>query len=55
MRGTGGPYAEREDALLPVESQLWNLVKGVNTCHDLLGQDIRVFARKRFAAHPVWC
>lgn len=48
----GGPYVEREDALLPIESQLWNLLKGLATSKDLLGQDIRVFARTRFAAHP---
>src|SRR5205823_2139671 len=48
----GGPYLEREDALLPVESQLWNLTKGQNAYQALLGQEVRVFARKRFAAHP---
>jgi hypothetical protein len=48
----GGPYLEREDALLPVESQLWNLRKGLAVSRELLGQDLRVFARKRFAAHP---
>jgi hypothetical protein len=48
----GGPYLEREDALLPIESQLWNLRKGMATYKRLLGQDIQVFARKRFAAHP---
>jgi hypothetical protein len=48
----GGPYLEREDALLPVESQLWNLRKGLAVSRELLGQDVRVFARRRFAAHP---
>jgi hypothetical protein len=48
----GGPYVEREDALLPVDSQLWNLLKGLDTCKNLLGKEIQVFARKRFAAHP---
>ncbi len=48
----GGPYIEREDAVLPVESQLWNLLKGLATYKELLDQDVRVFARKRFAAHP---
>jgi hypothetical protein len=48
----GGPYLEREDALLPVESQLWNLLKGLAVSRNLLGQDVRVFARRRFAAHP---
>lgn len=48
----GGCYAEFEDALLPVESQLWNLRKGLAVAQELLGSDIRTFARKRFAAHP---
>jgi hypothetical protein len=48
----GGPYLEREDALLPVESQLWNLQKGLAVSKELLGQEVRVYARKRFAAHP---
>jgi len=43
---------EREDALLPVESQLWNLLKGQAVTRALLGSDVQVFARKRFAAHP---
>src|SRR5262249_51537812 len=47
----GGPYVEREDALLPVESQLWNLLKGQATYKKLLGEEVRVFARKRFAVH----
>jgi hypothetical protein len=48
----GGSYLEREDALLPVESQLWNLLKGLRTYQNLLDHEIQVFARKRFAAHP---
>src|SRR5262245_61581982 len=48
----GGPYVEREDALLPLESQLWNLTKGMATYKELLDYGPRVFARKRFAAHP---
>jgi hypothetical protein len=48
----GGPYVEREDALLPVESQLWNLLKGLATYKSLLDQEIQVFARRRFGAHP---
>ncbi|HEV3079768.1 MAG TPA: hypothetical protein VGY66_08310 [Gemmataceae bacterium] len=47
----GGPYVEREDALLPVESQLWNLLKGQAVYKRLLGEEVRVFGRKRFAAH----
>jgi hypothetical protein len=48
----GGPYREREDALLPVESQIWNLTRGLDLSKELLGSDIKVYARKRFAAHP---
>jgi hypothetical protein len=48
----GGPYVEREDPLLPLESQMWNLLKGRQVYQQLLGQDVRVFARKRFGFHP---
>lgn len=47
----GGPYLEREDPLLPLESQLWNLVKGQAVYEELLGREVRVFARKRFGFH----
>lgn len=47
-----GPYREREDALLPVESQLWNLRKGLETYQAVLGQDLKVFARRRFGHSP---
>jgi hypothetical protein len=48
----GGVYAENADALLPLESQLWNLLKGRETYKALLGQDVRVFGRRRFGFHP---
>jgi Glycosyl hydrolases family 38 N-terminal domain len=48
----GSCYVEREDALLPVESQIWNLLKGQKVTQDLLGREVRVFARKRFGFHP---
>jgi hypothetical protein len=48
----GGPFLEREDAVLPVDSQLWNLLKGQETYRELLGAGVKVFARERFAAHP---
>jgi hypothetical protein len=48
----GGPYLERDEALLPLESQLWNLLKGLSTYKDLLGQEIQVFGRKRFPTDP---
>lgn len=48
----GGSYLEREDALLPIDSQLWNLRHGLDRAKELLGADVRVYARKRFAYHP---
>jgi hypothetical protein len=48
----GGAYVEREDALLPLESQLWNLLKGLAVSKELLGSPLRVFARRRTASHP---
>ena len=48
----GGVYREREDALLPVESQLWNLRKGRTVGKALLNTKINVYARKRTAFHP---
>ncbi len=48
----GGPYLEREDALLPVESQLWNLLKGQAVYQELLGREVRIFGRRRFGFHP---
>jgi hypothetical protein len=48
----GGAYLEREDTLLSLESQMWNLLKGRQVHQDLLGQEVRVFARKRFGFHP---
>lgn len=47
-----GSHTEREESLLPMESQLWNLLKGLNSARQQLGIDIRVFARKRFGVHP---
>jgi hypothetical protein len=48
----GGPYLEREETLLPLESQLWNLLKGQEIARSLLGRELQVFARKRFGHHP---
>ncbi|HBI43076.1 MAG TPA: hypothetical protein DDY78_09510, partial [Planctomycetales bacterium] len=48
----GGPYLEREDALLPLESQLWNLLKGQAVAKQLLDREVSVFARRRFAFDP---
>src|SRR5204862_7677215 len=48
----GGCYLEREDPLLPLDSQLWNLQQGLAVSRALLGSEIKVFARKRFGFHP---
>ena len=48
----GGHYREREDALLPVESQLWNFKKGKATVKQALGVEVGVHGRKRTAFHP---
>ncbi len=48
----GGGYLEREDALLPIESQLWNLAKGQAVARASLGQPVHVYARRRFGAYP---
>jgi hypothetical protein len=48
----GGSYLEREDPLLPIDSQLWNLRYGLDRANELLGAPIRVYARKRFGYHP---
>jgi hypothetical protein len=48
----GGVYSEREDALLPLESQLWNLRYGLARYKQLLDLTPHVFARRKFAAHP---
>jgi hypothetical protein len=49
----GGQYREREDAFLPLESQLWNLNRGQAAYRELLGGEVRVFARRRFGHHPL--
>jgi hypothetical protein len=48
----GGVYREREDALMPVESQLWNLRKGRASSREVTGANVEVLARKRSANHP---
>jgi alpha-mannosidase len=48
----GGCQVEREDPLLPIESQLWNLRKGLEVTESLVGQPVQVFARGRFAFQP---
>jgi hypothetical protein len=48
----GGPYLEREDALLSLESQFWNLNRGQSSYRELFGKEVRIFARRRFGHHP---
>jgi hypothetical protein len=47
-----GSYRDREDALLPFESQLWNLRKARETVRSLFGVEPAVYARKKSAYHP---
>ncbi len=47
-----GAYREREDALLPVESQLWNLTRARRAVRDLFGVETAFYGRKRSANHP---
>ena len=47
-----GSYRDREDALLPFESQLWNLRKARETVKGLFGVGTAVYARKQSAYHP---
>lgn len=48
----GGLYEEREDPYLSIDSQLWNLEKGLRVSRELLGTPVQVFARRRFGFHP---
>jgi hypothetical protein len=48
----GGCYLEREEPLLHLDSQLWNLEKGLAATRALLGVEPRVYARKRFGFYP---
>jgi hypothetical protein len=47
-----GAYREREDALMPPESQLWNMRTGRSTLKRLFGVEPLVYARKVSAFHP---
>jgi hypothetical protein len=49
----GGGYLEREDELLPLESQLWNLRRGLTVTRELLGIDVQVYASPRGSFHPL--
>ncbi|HEY3789846.1 MAG TPA: hypothetical protein VGL71_13370, partial [Urbifossiella sp.] len=47
-----GSYRERDEALLPFESQLWNLRKARQTVHDLFGVETATYARHKSGFHP---
>jgi alpha-mannosidase len=47
----GGPYREREDVLLPLESQLANLRLGVSVTEELTGAELKVYGRVRGGLH----
>ncbi|MCZ2343131.1 MAG: hypothetical protein LC104_15265 [Bacteroidales bacterium] len=47
-----GSFREREDAVLPVESQWWNLTHGRAVVRNLFGQDTTIYGRTRSAYHP---
>ena len=49
----GGLYCERDDAELPLESQLWNLRQGQEAYRQIFGRPVNVFARRRFGMHPL--
>jgi hypothetical protein len=48
----GGCYTEREDSLLPIESQLWNVMRGLTASRAALENDVRIYARRRGGAYP---
>jgi hypothetical protein len=47
-----GSYRDREDALMPFESQWWNLRKARDVVQKLFGVETTVYARKKSAYHP---
>jgi len=47
-----GAYREREDALLPFESQWWNLRRAREVTKALFGVDPAGYARRKSAYHP---
>lgn len=47
-----GSFREREDAMLPAESQWWNLARGRAAIRNLLGTEARFYGRRRTALHP---
>src|SRR5262245_826642 len=49
----GGNAVEREDVLLPLESQLWNLEAGEEMAREVTGAPVKVHGRQRFGAGPL--
>ncbi|MFM8271920.1 MAG: hypothetical protein ACKODX_06240, partial [Gemmata sp.] len=47
-----GSYRDRDDALMPVESQLWNLRAARRAAKRLFDSEPAVYARKKSAYHP---
>jgi hypothetical protein len=47
-----GAYHERDDALLPAESQWWNMAKARAAAQRLLGADAATYGRVKSANHP---
>jgi hypothetical protein len=47
-----GAYRDREDALMPAESQLWNLTAARAAVKKLFAAEPTVYARKTSAFHP---
>jgi len=47
-----GAYRERDDALLPIESQFWNFEQARRAVKSLFGAETQVFARNTSAFHP---
>jgi hypothetical protein len=48
-----GAQVEREDSLLPVSSQLWNLRAAVQSASVLTGKRPKIYARRRSAFSPM--
>lgn len=47
-----GSFRDREDALLTLESQWWNLRAARRAAHKLFGVEPQVYGRKKSAYHP---
>jgi hypothetical protein len=47
----GGCALEREEPLLPIESQVWTLSAGLTKARELLGKEISIHGRRRAGAH----